>query len=213
MEAQDITEAVTQAGGVLISFFAQYVAYVVAKGLAAESKRSKFEVYLRAVGASALLGFTAWGIGGPPIHAADPLFGGLTEEVEFTPPTDAQRNRYGVTAFTVVSTLIITGAFFGLRDREARAPTNRAQLTLLTVGESTPDDLHNCLEDKKVSFKEGRIENGKKSEVWELRGGGNMDTAAFLLWGQVAYDKDQSILFRFEDGRLVSYESLVHPDK
>jgi hypothetical protein len=104
------------------------------------------------------------------------------------------------------------------------------QLESLKLGESTPDDLKNTFavtnkssgtnhktkipEEKKilVSLKEEKLENGKKVEIWELAKGGNMDVAAFLLWGYVAYNKDQQLLFRFEDGKLVSYESVVIPD-
>ncbi len=87
------------------------------------------------------------------------------------------------------------------------------ELSTLKVGESTPVDLQKDFAPKKVSLKESRIENGKSVEIWELARGGNMDAAALLLWGYVAYDRDQSILFRFEDGKLVSFESVVHPVK
>jgi hypothetical protein len=89
----------------------------------------------------------------------------------------------------------------------------KSQLALLKLGVSTPDDLKKAFEREKIpSLKEAKFENGKRIETWEVARGGNMDAAGLLLWGYVAYDKDQSILFRFEDGKLVSYESIVHPD-
>jgi hypothetical protein len=88
-----------------------------------------------------------------------------------------------------------------------------SQLSTLKVGESTPIDLKRCFGENKVSLKETKIENGKTVEIWELARGGNMDAGALILWGYVSYDKDQSIVFRFEDGKLISYESVVHPDK
>ena len=39
-----------------------------------------------------------------------------------------------------------------------------------------------------------------------------MDVAAFVMWGYVAYNKDQELLFRFEDRKLVSYDAVVLPD-
>jgi hypothetical protein len=103
------------------------------------------------------------------------------------------------------------------------------QLESLKLGESTPDDLKRAFTITKevkgpnqtrtttttkvlVSLKEAKIENSKKVEIWEVAKGGNMDVAAFLVWGYVAYNKDQQLLFRFEDGKLVSYESVVIPD-
>jgi hypothetical protein len=88
-----------------------------------------------------------------------------------------------------------------------------SQLATLKVGESTPSDLKRCFGENKVSLKETKIESGKTVELWELARGGNMDAGALILWLYVAYDKDQSILFRFEDGKLISYESVVHSDK
>jgi hypothetical protein len=89
----------------------------------------------------------------------------------------------------------------------------KVQLATLKLGESTPEDLEKAFAKIKTpSLKEARIESGKKVELWEVARGGNMDAADFIMWGAVAYDKDQSILFRFEDGKLVSYESIVHPD-
>jgi hypothetical protein len=116
------------------------------------------------------------------------------------------------------------------------------QLASLKLGVSTPDDLKNCftitvtngttrslqphaagvqppiqtqtVTTKKVlvSLKEASIENGKKVEIYEVTKGGGMDVAAFVMWGYVAYNKDQELLFRFEDGKLISYESVVLPD-
>ena len=103
------------------------------------------------------------------------------------------------------------------------------QLESLNLGESTPDDLKKYFTVTKevkepnqtqkttktkvlVSLKEAKIENGKKVEIWEVTKGGGMDVAAFVVWGYVAYNKDQVLLFRFEDGKLASYESVVIPD-
>ena len=88
------------------------------------------------------------------------------------------------------------------------------QLTSLKLGESTPNDLQKLFGDKKVpvSLKEAKIEGDKKVEIWQVAKGGNMDVAAFLAWGYVAYNKDQQLLFRFENGKLASYESVVIPD-
>jgi hypothetical protein len=86
------------------------------------------------------------------------------------------------------------------------------RLAQLKVGESTVFDLRQVMVNEKVSQAEVRIENGKRVEIWELARGGNMDAGAFLVWGVMAYDKDQSMRFRFEDGKLVSFESVVHPD-
>jgi hypothetical protein len=88
------------------------------------------------------------------------------------------------------------------------------QLVSLKLGESTPEDLQKAFAGKNVpvSLKEAKIEGDKKVEIWEIAKGGNMDTAAFIMWGYVAYNKDQQLLFRFENGKLVSYESVVIPD-
>jgi hypothetical protein len=79
---------------------------------------------------------------------------------------------------------------------------------------ATPPTTHAIVTQKKVlvSLQEAKIENGKKVEVYEVTKGGGMDVAAFVVWGYVAYNKDQELLFRFEDGKLVSYESVVLPD-
>ena len=90
----------------------------------------------------------------------------------------------------------------------------QAQLTSLKLGESTPNDLKKLFEAKEapVSLKEAKIEGDKKVEIWQVAKGGNMDVAAFLAWGYVAYNKDQQLLFRFENDKLASYESVVIPD-
>jgi hypothetical protein len=88
------------------------------------------------------------------------------------------------------------------------------QLASLKLGESTPDDLKKLFAQIKipVSLKEAKLDGDKKVEIWQIARGGNMDAAALILWGYVSYDKDQEILFRFENGKLVSYESVVLPD-
>jgi hypothetical protein len=116
------------------------------------------------------------------------------------------------------------------------------QLAEIKLGETTPDDLQkiftitttnevvkptqphpgqaqqsNQIQPFKktkvlVSLKEAKLENGKQVEIYEVAKGGSMDVAAFVMWGYVAYNKDQELLFRFEDGKLVSYEAVVMPD-
>lgn len=90
----------------------------------------------------------------------------------------------------------------------------QTQLASLKLGESTPDDLKKLFAEKRIpiSLKEAKIEGDKKVEIWQVAKGGSMDVAAFLMWGYVAYNKDQQLLFRFENGKLASYESVVIPD-
>src|SRR5690348_14423842 len=89
-----------------------------------------------------------------------------------------------------------------------------SQLEALKPGVSTPDDLKRVFAAKKVpvALKESKLENGKRVEIYEIAKGGDMSVAAFVVWGYVAYNKDQEIVFRFEDGKLVSFESVVIPD-
>lgn len=116
------------------------------------------------------------------------------------------------------------------------------QLAELKLGETTPEDLQkiftitatneavtptrhrpgpaqqsNQIQSVKktkvlVTLKEAKLGDGKKVEVYELTKGGGMDVAAFVMWGYVAYNKDQELLFRFENGKLVSYDAVVLPD-
>ena len=90
----------------------------------------------------------------------------------------------------------------------------QTQLQTLKLGVSTPDDLKKLFAEDKipVSLKEARMEGDKKIEIWEVTKGGNVDAAALILWGYVAYNKDQELLFHFENDKLVSYESVVIPD-
>lgn len=88
----------------------------------------------------------------------------------------------------------------------------RQELSTLRVGTSTPQDLQAAF-GRNVALKDSSFAGGKRVEVWEVFRGGNMDVGDFLLWGQIAHDKDQSILFRFENGRLMSYHSVVHADE
>ena len=88
---------------------------------------------------------------------------------------------------------------------------HQERLDKLELGKSTPDDLE-AIFGKEASLKETRVEAGNRVEIWEVFRGGNVDVAQFLLWGQIAHDKDQSLLFRFENGRLVSYKGVVHED-
>ncbi len=90
----------------------------------------------------------------------------------------------------------------------------QTQLATLKLGESTPDDLKKAFAPIKipVSLKEAKMDGDKKVEIWQVARGGNMDAAGLLLWGYVSYDKDQELLFHFENDKLVSYESVVLPD-
>ena len=130
----------------------------------------------------------------------------------------------------IAATLLLAGCV-GRTGKVGRPISDyyQQQLETLKVGESTPDDLKKAFTITKdikganqthtttttkvlVSIKEAKIEDGKKVEIWEVAKGGNMDVAAFLVWGYVAYNKNQQLLFRFEDGKLGSYESVVIPD-
>ena len=90
----------------------------------------------------------------------------------------------------------------------------QSQLSSLKLGESTPDNLKKLFAEKKtpVSMKEAKMDGDKKVEIWQIARGGNMDATAFIMWGYVSYDKDQALLFRFENDKLVSYESVVISD-
>jgi hypothetical protein len=123
-----------------------------------------------------------------------------------------------ISLFKTLALMVVVVVMAGCVGRTGKVGTPIAaryatQLASLKVGESTPNDLKTYFGEKNVSLKEVKIENGKTVEIWELARGGNMDVAAFVMWGYVAYNKDQSILFRFEDRKLVSYESVVLPDK
>ena len=83
----------------------------------------------------------------------------------------------------------------------------------MKLGQSTPEDLQRVFKGDKISQKDSKLEQGRRVEVWEVFRGGDLDTAQFLLWGQISHDKDQSMLFKFENGLLVSRESVIHPDK
>lgn len=78
------------------------------------------------------------------------------------------------------------------------------QLNQIQIGKTTPTDLQTLFKNK-VSLKE----KGRGYEVWEVAKPGDLDVGTFLLWGQINHDKDQSLLFRFENGVLVSYNSAV----
>lgn len=87
-----------------------------------------------------------------------------------------------------------------------------SQLSQLSIGKTTVEELKQTFAPKPLALKESKIIDGKKVEIWQLARGGSMDAAAFIMWGYVAYDKDQEILFTFENGVLVSFESIVIPD-
>ena len=89
----------------------------------------------------------------------------------------------------------------------------QTQLESLKLGVSTPDDLKKIFTKRNpVSLKEAKMDGDKKIEIWEVAKSGSMDAAALLIWGYVSYDKDQELLFRFENDKLVSWESIVIPD-
>lgn len=124
---------------------------------------------------------------------------------------------FQLSRFTILTVLVAVVALAGCVGRTGKVGVPIAakygnQLAMLKVGASTQDDLKDCFKKQKISIKETKVENGKTVEIWELAKGGDMDAAAFIMWGYVSYDKDQSLLFRFEDGKLTGYESVVHPD-
>jgi len=80
----------------------------------------------------------------------------------------------------------------------------QSQLNQIQIGKTTPSDLQRLFSNK-ASLKE----KGSGYEVWEVAKPGDLDVGTFLLWGQIDHDKDQSLLFRFENGVLVSYNSAV----
>ncbi len=115
-----------------------------------------------------------------------------------------------------LSAFILSGCAVGRTGKMGTPIATRyqAQLNNLKIGVSTPDDLKKSFETIKVpvSLEETKMEDNKKVEIWQVARGGNMDAADLLLWGVVSYDKDQEILFRFEDDKLVSFQSVVLPD-
>jgi hypothetical protein len=78
------------------------------------------------------------------------------------------------------------------------------RLNQIQIGKTTPADLQSIFKNK-ASLKE----KGSGYEVWEVAKPGDLDVGTFLLWGQVDHDKDQSLLFNFENGVLTSYNSAV----
>lgn len=88
------------------------------------------------------------------------------------------------------------------------AERNSDKLDQLKPGVSTPKDL------KRIFGSSASLKTKEfNTETWEVFRGGNMDVGQFLLWGQLSHDKDQSLLFHFADGVLMSWESYVHPDE
>jgi hypothetical protein len=125
MELNNALEAFGQGVDILFSFYLKFVVYIAAKRLSTQSKRPKPEVFLRAVFAAAVLALAAWSLYGTHIEDADSLYGGGTEVVDFE-PTDAERNMHGITTFTIMTVLILTGTFLGLRDRDEKQPASDA---------------------------------------------------------------------------------------
>lgn len=81
------------------------------------------------------------------------------------------------------------------------------QIKQLEVGKSTPAEL------KKIFTTNASLQSAKDEiEIWEVFRGGNVDVAQFLLWGQIAHDKDQRILFTFKNGLLTEWHSEILPD-
>jgi hypothetical protein len=90
---------------------------------------------------------------------------------------------------------------------EPIAERNKEQLEKLQPGVSRVDDLKRIF-GKRASLKS----KDATTETWEVFRGGNADVAQFLLWGQIAHDKDQSLLFHFSNGVLMSWDSYIHPE-
>ena len=117
--------------------------------------------------------------------------------------------------FLAAFVLVAVGGCVGRTGKvgEPIAEKYQDKVAELKLGQSTPDDLQRVFKGEKISQKETKMELGHRVEIWEVFRGGDLDAAQFLLWGQISHDKDQSLLFRFEDGRLVARESVIHPDK
>ncbi|MBL4699659.1 hypothetical protein JYU15_00880 [bacterium AH-315-I18] len=81
------------------------------------------------------------------------------------------------------------------------------KLEQIEVGKTTPDDLK-ILFGSKASLQSAQAE----TETWVVFREGNVDVAQFLLWGQIAHDKDQRMIFTFNNGLLSSWQSEVLPD-
>lgn len=88
------------------------------------------------------------------------------------------------------------------------------QLESVVVGKTTPDDLKRLFATNAapVHLKDSSMEGSHKIETWELSKGGDIDVAELIIWGGVAYNKDQELLFHFTDDKLTSWESVVLPD-
>ena len=104
-------------------------------------------------------------------------------------------------------------SLFGCEGRTGKVGTplaerDKEQLAQLQPGVSTPADLKRIFGEH-VSLKSKDATGG---ETWEVFRGGNVDVGQFILWGQVAHDKDQSLYFHFQDGVLQSWDSFIHPD-
>ena len=79
------------------------------------------------------------------------------------------------------------------------------QLSKIEIGKTTLSDLKTFFGPDHVSLKE----KGAGYEIWEVAKPGDLDVGSFILWGEIAHDKDQSLFFRFEHGVLASYTSKV----
>jgi hypothetical protein len=78
----------------------------------------------------------------------------------------------------------------------------QAQLNQLQIGQTTPAELQEVFNNK-ATLKE----KGSGYEIWEIVKPGDLDDRNFLMWGVMDRTKDQSLLFRFKKGVLVSYTS------
>ena len=82
-----------------------------------------------------------------------------------------------------------------------------AKLEQLQVGKTTPEDL------KRLFGRHASLQSTQAgTETWEVFRGGNMDVGQFLMWAQIAHDKDQRMIFTFHNGRLSSWWREVVPD-
>src|ERR1700693_5411591 len=93
------------------------------------------------------------------------------------------------TALTLASCATQTGQI-----GEPIATHYQGQLSKIEIGKTTPNDLKHIFGSDRVSLKE----KGAGYEIWEVAKPGDLDVGTFIMWGEIAHDKDQSLLFRFE---------------
>jgi hypothetical protein len=85
----------------------------------------------------------------------------------------------------------------------------KEQLSKVVIGETTPTELQKIFHGHTIN----KIEPmGTDDETWRLVKEGSSDPGMFLMFGIVARDKDQALLFHFNSGVLAGYESEILPD-